>query len=48
MTEKGAPALKKIAEEFGEKYISEDGNLERKALGDLVFSDASSLAGFSP
>ena len=44
MTEKGAPALKKSAEEFGEKYISEDGNLERKALGDLVFSDASSLS----
>lgn len=45
MTEKGSPALQEIAEAFGREYISGDGSLNRKALGDLVFNDPKALAG---
>lgn len=43
MTEKGSPALKDIRESFGEKYFFSDGSLNRKALGDLVFSNSEEL-----
>lgn len=39
MTAKGAPALEDIKKTFGEKYILEDGSLDRKALGNLVFNN---------
>lgn len=44
MTDKGAAALEEIGETFGRQYISADGNLDRKALGDLVFADKEALA----
>ncbi len=44
MTAKGAPALKEIREAFGDGFFLEDGSLNRKALGDLVFSDREKLA----
>jgi dephospho-CoA kinase len=35
----GTPALKQIAERFGASVIREDGTLDRKALGQIVFRD---------
>lgn len=39
MTMKGAPALDDILEVFGKSYFDEEGNLNRKKLGDLVFRE---------
>lgn len=39
MTEKGSSALEAIRDAFGDEYFSQDGSLNRKALGNLVFSD---------
>ncbi|MCB0337411.1 MAG: dephospho-CoA kinase [Bdellovibrionales bacterium] len=36
----GAPALLDIATQFGAQFVADDGTLNRKALGELVFSDA--------
>ena len=44
VVEPGSPALDEIAEVFGEEYINEDGGLERRKLGMLVFADPSALA----
>lgn len=43
MTEKGSPALGEIRKAFGDGFFLEDGTLDRKALGDLVFSDKRKL-----
>lgn len=39
----GSAVLKKIAAAFGDKYIYDDGTLNRAALGRLVFSDKCQL-----
>lgn len=39
----GQPAYARIVEEFGPQVVQEDGSLDRKALGALVFADAASL-----
>lgn len=39
----GQPALKKIAEQFGDNMINTDGNLNRSALRELVFADKQAL-----
>jgi dephospho-CoA kinase len=39
VVEPGTPALSEIAAVFGAHVISEDGTLNRGALGDIVFSD---------
>lgn len=44
IVEPGQPALAEIAAEFGTGVIRADGTLDRPALADLVFNDASSLA----
>ena len=44
MTDKSAPALKTIAEVFGSEFVDDEGCLNRKALGDLVFNDSEKLA----
>ncbi|MDP2702321.1 MAG: dephospho-CoA kinase, partial [Candidatus Rokubacteria bacterium] len=36
----GQPAYARIVEEFGPQVVQEDGSLDRKALGALVFADA--------
>jgi len=36
----GQPALARIAAEFGRDVLQEDGALDRKRLGDIVFADA--------
>lgn len=36
----GAPALEQIRDTFGEKVFDDDGNLDRKTMRNLVFSDA--------
>jgi dephospho-CoA kinase len=36
----GQPAYTKIVEEFGPGIVQEDGHLDRKALGAIVFADA--------
>ncbi len=35
----GAPGLRGIVEEFGEEYLTPDGELDRERLGKLVFDD---------
>ncbi|WP_150309179.1 dephospho-CoA kinase [Planctomonas psychrotolerans] len=40
VVEPGTPALRRIAEEFGSDVLTEDGALDRRALGDIVFADA--------
>ena len=37
---KGAPALDQIRDAFGDTVFDDDGNLDRQAMRDLVFSDA--------
>ena len=37
--EPNSPGLAKIIERFGEKILTADGELDRKAMGDLVFGD---------
>jgi dephospho-CoA kinase len=37
----GRPALKQIAERFGQSVILPDGSLHRKALGEIVFNESS-------
>lgn len=44
MTMKGAPALDDILEVFGKSYFDEEGNLNRKKLGDLVFREPAEKA----
>ncbi|CAM3545240.1 dephospho-CoA kinase [Parendozoicomonas haliclonae] len=39
VVEPGQPALKAIAEHFGDHLIQADGNLDRRALRDIVFND---------
>lgn len=43
ITKPNKPAFLEIQQNFGDKYISKEGNLLRKKLGGLVFSDAKSL-----
>lgn len=40
IVEPGQPALARIAERFGQAVLREDGTLDRKKLGAIVFSDA--------
>ena len=44
IVEPGSPAYNEIVAEFGEEFVGRDGNLARKALGRLVFSDRERLA----
>lgn len=37
---KGKPCYRKLIEAFGERIVAEDGEVNRKALGAIVFSDA--------
>ncbi len=39
----GSEGLKGLVETFGQKILLEDGNLDRKALGDIVFRDPEAL-----
>ena len=41
LTEPGSPVLAEIRETFGVRYINDNGNLNRRALGQLVFRDSS-------
>ena len=47
VTAKKSPALKEIENTFGKDYINSDGELNRKALGKLVFSDKERTLFFS-
>jgi dephospho-CoA kinase len=40
----GNPALAEIAEEFGSQVLQDDGTINRKELGAIVFSDPSKMA----
>jgi len=40
LVEKGQPVLSRIALEFGQSILNADGTLNRRYLGDMVFSDA--------
>ena len=44
ITEKGKPALKELANEFGCDIIKEDGSLDRKLLASRAFKDKQSTA----
>jgi len=39
----GTPAYDEIVEAFGEEVVAEDGGLDRKRLGDIVFADPAFL-----
>lgn len=41
---KGTPGLAAVVAEFGSEYLLEDGNLDRKKLGGLVFGDVAALS----
>jgi len=41
VVEPGTPALRQIAETFGESVLLPDGSLDRKKLGSLIFGDES-------
>ena len=43
VTARGEPALDEISRCFGAEYINDDGTLDRRKLGALVFSDAKKL-----
>ncbi|MGB2248023.1 MAG: dephospho-CoA kinase [Alcanivorax sediminis] len=43
VVEPGKPALKAIAERFGDHVIAEDGTLDRRALREIVFADPAAL-----
>jgi dephospho-CoA kinase len=43
VVEQGSPALTEVAREFGQSVIRPDGNLDREALGRVVFADPASL-----
>ncbi|KAI5900666.1 CoaE-domain-containing protein [Schizophyllum commune H4-8] len=40
VVEPGTPALKRIVKAFGPQILLEDGSLNRKALGEIIFNDA--------
>jgi dephospho-CoA kinase len=40
VVEPGSPALSQVAERFGQAVIQADGSLDRKKLGELVFTDS--------
>ena len=40
LTEPGSPVLAEIRDTFGTRYINDNGNLNRRALGQLVFRDS--------
>ncbi len=42
--EKGRPAYKEIVDYFGNEILDEDGNIFRRKLGNIVFSDKDKLA----
>ena len=44
MTSKDSPVLEEIRNAFGKKCFFDDGSLNRKALGDLVFADKTKLS----
>ena len=39
VVEPGTPGLQRVVDEFGEDVLDDDGRLDRKKLGDLVFGD---------
>lgn len=41
---KGTEGLKKVVEHFGKDVLEDDGTLNRKKLGDIVFNDKDELA----
>lgn len=43
MTDNGSPALDDIANAFGKDFILDDGSLDRKGLGNVVFNDKEKL-----
>ena len=43
VVEKGMPALGEIADVFGNDVLTVDGNLDRKKMGKMVFSDSGKL-----
>ncbi len=40
MVRKGLPAWKEIVEHFGKQVLSSEGEIDRKALGDIIFNNA--------
>lgn len=44
LVQPGMPLLASLAEAFGDDIIADDGSLDRKALGAIVFSDPDELA----
>ncbi len=47
VVEKGKPALKELAAHFGDEIILPDGNLDRRKMGNIIFSDDSARKTFN-
>lgn len=47
VVEKGRPALAELAAHFGNSVIQSDGSLNRKVIGNLIFSDNSARTDFN-
>lgn len=47
LLESGSPAYQEVRERYGEQVCNEDGSIDRKALGALVFSDPEQLSRFN-
>lgn len=43
ISKKGSPCVLELRREFGEEILDSDGNLQRKVLGKIVFSDSKKL-----
>lgn len=43
IAERGEPCLRELCEEFGDDILEPDGSLNRRRLGDMVFSDSKKL-----
>ncbi len=47
LVEPGMPALERIRERFGPKFVRPDGALDRNKLGELIFSDREAQSGLN-
>ncbi|MGV8145609.1 MAG: dephospho-CoA kinase [Alkaliphilus sp.] len=47
VVKKGSPALREIASEFGDNYLLANGELDRRKIGELVFSNSEALTKLS-
>jgi dephospho-CoA kinase len=45
---KGMPVWERVRETFGKEYMTDNGDIDRKKLGELVFADRKALKNLMP